>query len=115
MPVQETLDAIAELSSLHIPVGRIIINAARPPLLPAGRVTKTELKRGLVAAGLPTDPATVAGLQSEAKAHLTRRELEESLRAELAELGRPMAELPLLSGGVDRSGLDTFADLLMRV
>ena len=115
MPVQETLDAIAELSSLHIPVGRIIINAARPPLLPAGRVTKTELKRGLVAAGLPTDPATVAGLQSEAKAHLTRRELEESRRAELAELGRPMVELPLLSGGVDRSGLDTFADLLMRV
>jgi anion-transporting ArsA/GET3 family ATPase len=115
MPVQESLDAIAELSALHIPVGRIIINATRPPLLPAGRVTKTELKRGLTAAGLPTDPATVAGLQSEAKAHLTRRELEESLRAELTELGRPMVELPLLAGGVDRAGLDTLADLLMSV
>jgi anion-transporting ArsA/GET3 family ATPase len=115
MPVQESLDAIAELSALHIPVGRIILNAARPPLLPAGKVTKTELRRGLLAAGLPTDAGTVAGLQSEAKAHLTRRELEESLRAELAELGRPMVELPLLSGGVDRAGLDVLADLLMRV
>jgi anion-transporting ArsA/GET3 family ATPase len=115
MPVQESLDAIAELSALHIPVGRIIVNGARPPLLQTGKVTKTELRRGLVAAGLPTDPATVAGLQSEAKAHLTRRELEESLRTELAELGRPMIELPLLVPGVDRAGLDTLAGRLMNV
>jgi anion-transporting ArsA/GET3 family ATPase len=115
MPVQESLDAIAELTALHIPVGRIIVNSARPPLLPAGRITKTELKRGLTAAGLPTDPATIAGLQIEAKAHLTRRELEESLRAELAELARPMVELPLLAGGIDRAALDTLADRLMSV
>jgi len=115
MPVQESLDAIAELSALHIPVGRIIVNGARPPLLGAGKVTKTELRRGLVAAGLPTDAATITGLQSEAKAHLTRHELEESLRTELAELGRPMVELPLLVPGVDREGLDRLADLLMSV
>jgi anion-transporting ArsA/GET3 family ATPase len=115
MPVQESLDAIGELSALHIPVGRIIVNGARPPLLRAGKVTKTELRRGLVAAGLPAYPATVAGLQSEAKAYLTRYELEESLRTELAELGRPMVELPLLVPGVDRAGLDRLADLLMSV
>ena len=115
MPVQESLDAIAELGTLGIPVGRIIVNGARPPLLPAGRITKTELRRGLAAAGLPTDAATIGGLQSEAKAHLTRRELEESLRAELAELGRPMVELPLLPAGIDRAGLAELADLLMSV
>jgi len=115
MPVQETLDAIAELTALHIPIGRIIVNAAHPPLLPAGKVTKTELKRGLAAAGLPTDPGTLTGLQSEAKAHLTRRELEETLRTELGELTRPMVELPLLVPGVDRAGLDRLADLLMSV
>jgi anion-transporting ArsA/GET3 family ATPase len=115
MPVQESLDAIAELGTLGIPVGRIIVNGARPPLLPAGRVTKTELRRGLVAAGLPTDPATIGALQAEAKAHLTRRELEESLRSELTELGRPMVELPLLPAGIDRAGLDELADLLMSV
>ena len=112
MPVQESLDAMTELTGLGIPVGRVIVNATRPPLLPAGRVTKTELKRGLTAAGLPTDAVTVAGLQTEAKAHLTRRELEESLRSELAELGRPMIELPLLEQGIDRAGLDHLAELL---
>ena len=33
MPVQETADALAELRRLGLPVGRIIVNAARPPLL----------------------------------------------------------------------------------
>ncbi len=113
MPVQESLDAITELTALNIPVGKIIVNAARPPLLAGGRVTKTELRRGLAAVGLPVDAATVDGLHSEAKAHLTRRELEESLRAELAEVGRPVLELPLLPQGVDRAGLDTLAQLLV--
>jgi anion-transporting ArsA/GET3 family ATPase len=115
MPVQETLDAIGELHALQIPVGRIIVNGARPPLLTGGKVTKTELKRGLTAAGLPTDAGTVAGLHAEAKAHLTRRELEESLRAELTETGRPLVELPLLPQGVDRAGLDELAECLLPV
>ncbi len=115
MPVQETLDAVAELTALRIPVGRIVVNAARPPLLAGAKVTKAELKRGLSAAGLPSDPATVAGLQAEAKAHLTRRELEESLRTDLIEGGHPLVELPLLDGGVDRRGLDRLAALLMGV
>jgi anion-transporting ArsA/GET3 family ATPase len=115
MPVQESLDAIAELTALHIPVGRIIINGARPPLLPAGKITRTELRRGLAAAGLPADAATIAGLQAEAKAHLTRRELEESLRSDLAEAGRPLVELPFLDAGVDRAGLEELAGILTGV
>ncbi|WP_305787440.1 ArsA-related P-loop ATPase [Symbioplanes lichenis] len=115
MPVQETLDAVADLTALRIPVGRIIVNAARPPLLAGAKVTKAELKRGLVAAGLPSDAATVAGLQTEAKAHLTRRELEESLRADLAEADYPLVELPLLEAGIDRAGLDKLSGLLMSV
>jgi anion-transporting ArsA/GET3 family ATPase len=115
MPVQETLDAIGELHALQIPVGRIIVNGARPPLLTGGKVTKTELKRGLTAAGLPTHAGTVAGLHAEAKAHLTRRELEESLRAELTETGRPLVELPLLPQGVDRAALDELAECLLPV
>src|SRR3954469_22451683 len=90
MPVQETLDAISDLTALHIPVGRIIVNAARPALLTAGKVTKAELKRGLAEAGLPTDAATVNGLANEARAYLTRRELEESLRTELSEAAHPV-------------------------
>ncbi|BBH65144.1 ATPase [Actinoplanes sp. OR16] len=114
MPVQESLDAIAELTALHIPIGRVIVNGARPALLPGGKVTKAEVKRGLVAAGLPASAATVSQLTAEAQAHLTRRELEESLRVELAELGRPMVELPLLPDGVDLAGLQDLAGRLLR-
>lgn len=109
MPVQETVDAIGDLNGLGIPTGKIIVNATRPPLLTGAKVNQAELRRGLAAAGLPTDRATVSGLYAEAKAHLTRRELEESLRVELAELGQPMVELPLLPRGVDRAGLDALA------
>ena len=114
MPVQETVDAITELGALHIPVGRIIVNGARPALLAAGKVTKAELRRGLAGAGLAADPAVVNGLAAEAKAYLTRHELEESLRAEIAEVGPPAIELPLLPQGVDRAALAEFASLLMR-
>jgi anion-transporting ArsA/GET3 family ATPase len=113
MPVQETADAIAELTALGISVGKIIVNAARPPLLTSGKITQAELRRGLTAAGLPADRATVAGLHAEAKAYLTRREIEQSLRAELAALGRPLVELPFLPEGVDRPNLDTLAAALL--
>src|SRR4051812_10749608 len=109
MPVQESLDAIAELTTLGIPVGKIVVNAARPPLLTGARVTRQELKRGLAVAGLPADPASVAALQSEAQDHLTRGQLEESLRTELADAGRPVVELPLLEDGIDAAGLRTLA------
>ncbi|RGC70883.1 Anion-transporting ATPase [Micromonospora sp. MW-13] len=114
MPVQETVDAIAELTQLGFPVGRVVVNAARPPL-PAGRaVSAAELRRGLVAAGLPADRDTVAGLAGEARDQLIRRELEDSLRADLVELGLPLTELPLLPDGVDRAGLETLARALIR-
>ncbi|MEH0969844.1 ArsA-related P-loop ATPase [Micromonospora sp. CPCC 205546] len=114
MPVQETVDAIAELTRLGFPVGRVIVNGARPPL-PAGRVVAAaELERGLRAAGLPTDRDTVAGLAAEARDQAVRRELEETLRADLVELGLPMTELPLLPDGVDRAGLDRLAATLVR-
>lgn len=112
MPVQETIDAIAELAELGLPAGNVIVNAAREPLVAAGQVTQAELRRGLAAAGLPADRATVAGLHAEAMAHRTRLALEESLRAELVELGRPIVELPLLPGGVDRQSLSTLAAAL---
>jgi anion-transporting ArsA/GET3 family ATPase len=114
MPVQETVDAIAELTQLGFPVGRVIVNAARPPASAGRAVTAAELKRGLAAAGLPTDGRTVTGLVEEARDQRVRRELEDSLRGDLAELGLPLTELPLLPDGVDRAGLETLAAALVR-
>jgi anion-transporting ArsA/GET3 family ATPase len=113
MPVQETADTVAELQRLDLPVGTIIINAAQPPLLATGRLSSAEVKRGLVAAGLVADRDVVAGLVAQARAHLARRDVEESLRADLAALGRPLVELPTLPGGVDRDGLYELAGVLL--
>lgn len=113
MPVQETADAITELRALDLRVGSIIINAAQPDLLPTAKITQAEVRRGLVAAGLPADKAVVAGLVAESRAYLTRRELERGLRAELAALGRPIVELPALADGVDLAGLHRLAGILL--
>ncbi len=112
MPVQETADAITELSALDITVGKVIVNAVQAPLLTDGKVTQAELRRGLVEVGLPADRDTVAGLYTEAQAYLTRLDVEAGLRAELAGLHRPMVELPYLPGGVGRAGLDILATVL---
>src|SRR4029077_9913408 len=60
MPVQETTDAVAELHRLELPVGTVIINASLPPLLTKGKVSQSDIRKGLAAAGLPTDRDTVA-------------------------------------------------------
>jgi anion-transporting ArsA/GET3 family ATPase len=112
MPIQETADTLAELTELRLPVGKIIINAARPPLLVEGAVTQAELRDGLAAAGLPAGRAAVTGLHAETKAYLARERLEARLRLELAGLGRPIVELPLLPGGADRAALSTLAAAL---
>ncbi|GHJ46494.1 ATPase [Catellatospora sp. TT07R-123] len=112
MPVQETTDAIAELSALNIPIGRIIVNCAHPPLLADAKVTQAELKRGLAAAGLPGDRRTVTTLLAEARDHQARHALEQQLRTELEALHRPMVELPLLPDGIDLAGVRHLAGLL---
>jgi anion-transporting ArsA/GET3 family ATPase len=113
MPVQETTDAVAELHRLGLPVGNIIINATHPPLLRRGKLTRSEVRRGLVAAGLPADREVVAGLVEEAQAHITRQALEEELRADLVALGRPLIELPQLTTGVRTEGLYELAGILL--
>jgi anion-transporting ArsA/GET3 family ATPase len=113
MPVQETMDAVADLQRLELPIGTIIINGTRPALLPRGRVAQADIRRGLAAADLPAEREVVAGLLAEARAYLARREVEHTLRVELDTLGRPIVELPVLPKGVDRDGLYQLAGLLL--
>jgi anion-transporting ArsA/GET3 family ATPase len=113
MPVQETTDAVHELRRLDLPVGNIIVNATQPPLLVEGKVSQADLRRGLGAAGLPAERDVVAGLITEAKAHLARREVETGLRVDLAGLGQPLIDLPLLPNGVDSAGLYQLAGILL--
>ncbi|GAA2604520.1 ArsA family ATPase [Dactylosporangium fulvum] len=112
MPVQETTDAIDELTRLGIPIGTVIVNATRPAVLAGARLTQADLRKGLTAAGLSPDKETLAGLVGEAKAYQTRIAAEASLRAELQHLGRPLVELPLLPE-VTPEALDHLGDLLL--
>jgi hypothetical protein len=112
MPVQETADAIASLTGTGLPVGTVLVNAVRTSALAGARVTGAELKRGLTAAGLPTDKGTVKALVDEATDHRRRLALEDRLRVELLELDRPLIELPFLPDGVDLGGLYTLADAM---
>jgi len=120
MPVQETIDAVAELHSLDLPVGGVVVNAVRSPALaPAdlaaaaqGTLDRSALSAGLSAAGLRIDEPTLDALLSEAGEHAARMALEESGRDALAQLSRPTYELPLLADGVDLGGLYTLAGLL---
>ncbi|MGE5830374.1 MAG: ArsA-related P-loop ATPase [Micromonosporaceae bacterium] len=112
MPVQETTDAVTELRRLEIPVGMVIVNATQPPLLPEGRAATADVRKGLAAAGLSTERTLVADLLAEARAYQARCRVEEALRKELAELGRPLVELPALPG-VDPAGLQRLASVLL--
>jgi anion-transporting ArsA/GET3 family ATPase len=112
MPVQESADAMAELTELGIPIGRVIVNGTRPPALAGAKLVGTEVRRALSAAGLPADRETVSGLVAEGRAYQTRLEVEAELRAGLTASGRPVLELPAQAGGITRDGLDRLAELL---
>ena len=120
MPVQETIDGAAELESVGLPVGGVVVNAVRAPLLhpadlhaaEAGSLDRAALAAGLDKAGLDAPDPLLATLVAEAADHATRVALEERGRDTLGALHRPMYELPLLTDAVDLSSLYELAGML---
>lgn len=120
MPVQETLDAIADLDRARLPVGAVIINQVREPVLPArklkdaatGSLDRDAVRVGLEAAGLRVTDALVEGLALEVRDHAQRVALEAEQLTIVEALGRPTFRLPSLSDGVDASAVRELADLL---
>jgi len=113
MPVQETSDGVAELTAADLPLGAVVVNMVRDPLLPAedllaaraGEMSADALTAGMREAGLEPDARLVGTLLAEATDHADRVELEESGRTRLEALARPTAELPLLSDAIDLGAL----------
>ena len=74
MPVQETLDGVRDLQSIGLPVGGVVVNAVRSPLLhPAdllaaerGTLDTAALAAGLEKAGLDAPDDLVTSLVAEA-------------------------------------------------
>ena len=121
MPVQETVDAVAELRAVEMPVGGIVINQVRATILAPKALklaARSAIPRKDVAADLtrvqvrPTD-AIVNGLLAEAKDHADRVALEHEAATVIADLRRPTYQLPSLSEGIDANGIRELADTLV--
>ncbi|RKN43086.1 ArsA family ATPase [Streptomyces hoynatensis] len=115
MPVQETADGIAELRAAGLPVGVVAVNMVRPPVLaapPRPEGDPAALAEALARAGLGGAAGLAGPLLAEGREYAARLALEAAQRAELAGLGLPVHELPLLAEGVDLAGLYRLARLL---
>src|SRR5689334_9975650 len=98
MPVQETVDGIAELREIGLPVGGLMVNMVRPPILDetdlaaalSGDMDVEAIRMGVKAAGVEDDAAEIAqALAEEAADHARRARLQEREMARLAD-----AEVP---------------------
>jgi anion-transporting ArsA/GET3 family ATPase len=121
MPVQETLDGVADLQENAIPVGGVIVNMERPSVLPEadldaagdGRLDLEEITRGVKAAGLEQDAGQItAMLAAEAADRAQRTALQRREKERLSVLDQPRYELPMLTEGVDLAGLYDLAQTL---
>ena len=120
MPVQETVDGIADLRAHDLPVGGVVVNMVRPRDLDAealaaarsGAIDAGAVAADLKRAGLEVDETFVGSLLAEARDHAERRALEEDEHEVVAGLGVPTYELPRLAGGVDLGALYELAALL---
>jgi anion-transporting ArsA/GET3 family ATPase len=144
MPVQETMDGVAELRAAGLPVGNVIVNMVRPVLLadaelaefgdpaaaPGGGVPvkgngsapkrRAAVAKVLSQAGLGgarrggAAERLVEPFRTQAHEHAQRVVLEREQRAEIAGLGLPVRELELLSDGMDLGGLYRLAESLRK-
>ncbi len=123
MPVQETLDGIAELRSLTggaIQPGGIMINMNRPVPLPDdqlraaadGTLDEDELALGLKTAGLDDSHALAADLAAELTEQARTALGQQDQRRRLDEPGQPCYELPMIADGMDLAGLYRLAAAL---
>ena len=121
MPVQETVDGVADLERAGLPVGAVIVNRVRDPQLPAddlakaaaGRLDLDALAAALAQVGIDAGPDVIKVLGEEAGEHARRVALQHEERGELKSLGRPLFELPLLAGPLELGELCELADALV--
>ena len=121
MPVQETLDGVAELRSLGgIRPGGIIVNMARPLALPPdqvqaaadGNLDQSQLALGLKLAGLDDSSGLAGPLAAELSAQAKTVLGQELQQERLDTTGQPCYQLPWISGHIGLGGLYRLASAL---
>jgi anion-transporting ArsA/GET3 family ATPase len=114
MPVQETLDGIAEVRAIPgMQVGGIVVNMARPAVLSRQELKAppdlTAMAAALGAAGLYDTEPLAAALAGALGEHARHVELADRERAELEATGQPIYDLPLIAEGMDLAALHRLA------
>ena len=121
MPVQESVDAVAELRAVGMPIGGVIVNQVRETILApkalkaAARsaIPPEDIVADLARVKVRTTDALVDGLLAEAKDHAERVALERDAAKVIADLRRPTYRLPSLSEGVDPNSIRVLAEALV--
>jgi anion-transporting ArsA/GET3 family ATPase len=121
MPIQETIDTIADLRAIGMPIGGVVVNRVREPILTpdalkaAARfsISREDVAADLTRVKVRATDALVDGLLTEAKDHADRVALERDEAKVIEGLRRPTYRLPSLSEGVDSNGIRELAETLV--
>jgi anion-transporting ArsA/GET3 family ATPase len=113
MPVQETLDAVADLTANGFSVGSIVVNRARPALIEDGMLGEGNTADAkVIAAGLRKADLPVAlsvSLAQEMTQYADRLELQAANAARLDAVDLPRITLPDLNPPVELGELNELA------
>ncbi|OBC04640.1 ATPase [Mycobacterium sp. 852013-50091_SCH5140682] len=120
LPIQETLEAIDELTELGLPIGSVIVNRNIPAYLSPedlakaadGDIDADAVRAGLEKVGIRLSDSDFAGLLTETIQHATRLAARAESAEQLDALDVPRLELPALSDGVDLGSLYELAEAL---
>lgn len=123
MPVQETVDAVAELREAGLPVGAVVVNQARAALLDEpdevallaladGTIDVPAVADAIGSVGIDDPQRVASSLLDTARGYRDRLDLEATQYDLLEQLGLPLVLLPLLPDGIDGGALAELADLL---
>jgi len=120
LPIQETIEAIAELEALDLPVGSVIVNRNIPAFLPDdalgpaadGVIDADAVRAGLSHAGITMTDNEFAGLLTETIEHASRVRARAESATDLEGLNVPRLDLPTIADGVDLGSLYELAEIL---
>ncbi|TLF78759.1 ArsA family ATPase [Nocardia cyriacigeorgica] len=120
LPVQETADAIAELTAADLRVGTVIVNRASQDELPAeqrnraaaGDLDVEAIRAGLDRAGISLPEDDFQGLITETVEHSATLRAQDESATELAKIDISRISLPALTDGMDLGGLYELAEHL---
>lgn len=120
MPIQETIEAVDELTAKDLNIGAIFVNRVSPHYLPdseldaiaEGEIAAGTVRDELAAAGIDCSDDDLAGLLTETIDYAVRLQAQQIAQADLDEINAPKIDLPLIDEHVDLGALYQLARVM---